>query len=109
MTLQQAGAPERDQKMIRMRVGELALANVILQSGGGQPFEVMQLQASTAYDLMHEQLHKFQVLEYQQFAIGDVNIDITTTPSKEVQSNLSTPRQTKRLKIQRTADIPDSE
>ena len=52
MTLQQAGAPERDQKMNRMRVGELALANVILQSDGGQPFEVMPLQALTADDLM---------------------------------------------------------
>lgn len=109
MTLQQAGAPESVQKMNRMRVGELALANVILQSDGGQPFEVMQLQAITADDLMHEKLHKFQASEYQKFATGDVKMDITTTPSKEVQNHLSTPRQAKRLKIQRTADIADPE
>ena len=109
MTLQQAGAPERVQNMKRIRVGELALANVILQSDGGQPFEVMQLQAITAYDLMHETPHKFQALEYQTFAIGGVKMDITTTQSKAVQNNLSTPRQTTCLKIQRTADIPDSE
>ena len=109
MTLQQAGAPGSVQKMIRMRVGELALANVILQSDGGQPFEVMQLQAITADDLMHEKLHQFQALEYQKFATGDVKMDITTTPSKEVQNHLTTPRQAKRLKMQRTADIPDSE
>lgn len=109
MTLQQAGAPERAQKMIRMCVGELALANVILQSDGGQPFEAMQLQAITADDLMHEQRHKFQALAYQKFATGDAKMGITTTPYKEVQNHVSTPRQTKRLKMQRTADIPDSE
>ena len=109
MTLQQAGAPESVQKMNRMRVGELALANVILQSDGGQPFEVMQLQAITADDLMHEQLHKCQASEYPTFATGDVDMDSTTTPSKEVQNHLSTPRQATRLKTQRTADIPDSE
>ena len=109
MTLQQAGAPGSVQKMNRMRVGELAQANAILQSGGWQPFEVMQLQAITADDLMHAQLHKFQASAYQQFAIGDVKMVITTTPSMEVQNHLSTPRQATRLKIQRTADIPDSE
>lgn len=109
MTLQQAGAPEKVQKMNGMCVGELALANVILQSDGGQPFEVMQRQAITADGLMHEKQHQFQALEYQKFATGDVKMDITTTPSKEVQNNLSTHRQAKRLKNQRTADIPDSE
>lgn len=109
MTLQQAGAPGSVQKMNRMRVGELALAHVILQSDGGEPFEVMQLQAITAYDLMHDKLHKFQALEYQNFATRDVNMDITTTPSKAVQNHLSTPRQANRLKIQRTEAIPDSE
>ena len=34
VTLQQAGAPQRVQTMNRMRVGELVLANVILQSDG---------------------------------------------------------------------------
>lgn len=109
MTLQQAGAPESVQIMNRMRVGELALANVILQSDGGQPFEVMQLQAITADDLMHEQPHKLQASTYQKFATGDVKMNNTATPSKEVQNHLSTPRQAKRLKIQRTAYIPDSE
>ena len=108
MTLQQAGAPASVQKMNRMRVGELALANVILQSDGGQPFEVMQLQAITTDGLMHETPHKCQALEYQQFAIGDVKMDITTTPSKDVQNHVSTPRQAHRLKIPRTANIPDS-
>lgn len=103
MTLQQAGALESVQKMNRRRVGELA------QSDGGQPFEVMQLQAITADDLKHEQLHKCQASAYQNFATGDAKMDITTTPSKDVQDHLSTPRQAKRLKIQRTADIPDSE
>jgi len=69
-----------------MRVGELALANVILQSDGGQPFEVMQLRAITADEMMHEQLHTFQASEYQKFATGSVKMDITTTPSKDVQN-----------------------
>ena len=38
LTLQQAGAPLSVQKMSRMRVAELALASVMLQSDGGQPF-----------------------------------------------------------------------
>ena len=91
-----------------MRVGELALANVILQSDGGQPFEVMQLRAITADDMMHEKLHKFQASEYQKFATGSVKMDITTTPSKDVHNVLSTPRQAKRLKIQNTNEIADS-
>ncbi len=93
MTLQQAGAPGSAQEMNRMIVGELALTNVILQSDGGQPFEVMQLQAITADDLMHDTLQKFQALEYQKCATGGVNMDITATPSKAVQNHLSTPRQ----------------
>ena len=91
--------------MNRIRVGELALANVILQSDGGQPFEVMQLRSITANEQMHEELDKFQASEYQKFAIGSVKMDITTTPSKDVHDLLSTPRQAKRLKIQHTADI----
>ena len=63
-----------------MRVGELALANVILQSDGGQPFEVMQLRAITADERMHEQLHKLQASEYQTFVAGSVKMDNTTTP-----------------------------
>ena len=108
LTLQQAGAPQTVQKMNRMRVGELALANVILQSDGEQPFEVMQLRAITADEMMHEKLHKFQASEYQKFATGSVKMDITTTPSKDVQNLLSTPRQAKRLKIQNTDDIKES-
>ena len=105
--LQQAGAPHIVQKMNRMRVGELAFANVILQSDGGQPFEVMQLRAITADAIMHAKLHKFQASEYQKFATGSVMMDITTTPSKDVQNLLSTPRQAKRLKIHHTTDIAD--
>ena len=93
--------------MNRMRVGELALANVILQSDGGQPCEVMQLRAITADEMMHEKLHKFQASEYQKFATGSVKMDITTTPPKDVHNLLSTPRQAKRLKIRHTADITD--
>ena len=107
VTLQQAGAPQSVQQMNRMRVDELVFANVILQSDGGQPFEVMQLRAITADEMMHEKLHKFQVSEYQKFATGSVKMDITTTPSKDVQNLLSTPREAKRLKIQHTADIAD--
>ena len=107
VTLQQAGAPQTVQEMNRMRVGELALANVILQSNGGQPFEVMQLRAITAEEVMHEKLHRFQASEYQKFATGSVKMDITTTPSKDVQDLLSTPREAKRLKIRHTADIAE--
>ena len=107
VTLQQAGAPQSVQQMNRMRVGELVFANVILQSDGRQPFEVMQLRAITADDMMHEKLHKFQASEYQKFATGSVKMDITTTPSKDVHNVLSTPRQAKRLKIQNTDDIAD--
>ena len=107
VTLQQAGAPQTVQTMNRMRVGELVFANVILQSDGRQPFEVMQLQAITADEMMHEKLHKFQASEYQKFATGSVKMDITTTPSKDVHNVLSTPRQTKRLKIQNTNEIAD--
>ena len=107
VTLQQAGAPQTVQKMNRMRVGELALANVILQSDGKQPFEVMQLRPIIADEMMHEKLHKFQALEYQKFATGSVKLDITTSPSKDVHNLLSTPRKAKRLKIEHTADIGD--
>ena len=107
VTLQQAGAPQTVQKMNRMRVGELALANVILQSDGGQPFEVMQLRVITENEMMHEKLHRFQASEYQKFATGSVKMDITTTPSKDVHDIMSTPRQAKRLKIQHTGDIAD--
>ena len=93
--------------MNRMRVGELALANVISQSDGGQPFEVMQLRPITGEEKMHEKLHTFEAQQYQKFATGSEKMDITTTPSKEVQNLLSTPRQAKRLKIQRTLDIED--
>ena len=86
VTLQQAGAPQSVQQMNRMRVGELAFANVILQSDGGQPFEVMQLRAITADEMMHEKLHKFQASEYQKFATGSVNMDITSTPYNDVQN-----------------------
>ena len=105
MTLQQAGAPQTVQTVNRMRVRELALANVILQSDGGQPFEVMQLQAIAANEVMRDKLHKFQASEYQKFATGSVKMDITTTPSKDVQNLLSTPRAAKRLKIPHVADM----
>ena len=93
--------------MNRMRVGELALTNVIVQSDGGQPFEVMHLRAIAADEIMHGELHKFQVSEYQKFATGSVKMDITTTPSKDVHNLLSTPRQAKRLKVQNTIDMAD--
>ena len=107
VTLQQAGAPQSVQKMNRMRVGELAFANVILQSDGRQPFEVMQLRAITADEMMHEKLHKFQASEYQKFATGSVKMDITASPSEDVHNVLSTPRPSKRLKIQNTKEIAD--
>ena len=90
-----------------MRDGELALTNVIVQSDGGQPFEVMQLRAIMADEMVHGKLHTFQASEYQKFATGSVKMDITTTPSKDVQNLLSTPREAKRLKVQHTADIAD--
>ena len=108
VTLQQAGAPQSVQQMNRMRVGELVSANVILQSDGRQPFEVMQLRAITADDMMHEKLHKFQVKQYQNLATASVKMDITTTPSKEVHDLMSTPRQAKRLRIHNTDEIKES-
>ena len=90
-----------------MRVGELAFANVILQSGGGQPFEVTQLRVITAYEMMHEHIHTPHAPEYQKFDNGSVEMDITTTPCKDVHNVLSTPRQAKRLKIQITTDIAE--
>ena len=107
VTLQQAGAPDNVQTMNRMRKDEVALAKVILQSDGKQPFEVMQLNTPLANAKMHEKLHKFQALEYKKFATSSEEMEITTTPSKHVHDLLSTPRQAKRLKIQHTADIAD--
>ena len=49
--------------MNRMRVGELVLTNVIVQSDGGQPFEVMHLRTIAADEMMHGELHKFQASE----------------------------------------------
>ena len=107
VTLQQAGAPQSVQKMNRMRVGELGFANVILQNDGKQPFEVMQLQVIEAGGVMHEKLHRFQAAEYQKYATGSVQMDITTTPSKNVHDMLSTPQQAKRLKVENTDEIAD--
>ena len=106
VTLQQAGAPTTVQKMNRMRVGELAFANVILQPDGQQPFEVMDLRVITADGTMHEKLHKFQALQYEKFVSGPVHLDITNSPSKDVQTLLATPRQTKRLKVSNTNEMP---
>ena len=78
--------------MNRMSVGELALTNVIVQSDGGQPFEVMRLQAIAGDEMMHAKLRTFQAPEYRKFATGSVKMDITTTPPKVVQNILSTPR-----------------
>ena len=72
--------------MNRMRVNELAMANVILQSDGSQPFEVMQLHTIAENQTMHKKLHKFQASEYQKFATGSVKMDITTIPPKDVQN-----------------------
>ena len=96
---------KRKKKMIRMRDNELAMANIILQSNGQQPFEVMQLQLISENEIMHEKLHKFQATEYQKYVTGSLKMDVTTTPCKDIQNILSTPRQTKRLKIQNTAEI----
>ena len=93
VTLQQAGVPQSVQKLSRMRVDDLALANVILQPDGLQPFEVMQLHEISKNHIMHEKLHKFQAFEYEKFAAGSVKVDITTTPCKHVQDFLSTPRE----------------
>ena len=87
-----------------MRVGELALASVILQDDGSQPFEVMQLRAITADEKQHEKLHRFQTAEYQKFTTGSLKLDIKNEPSSDVQNLLLTPREAKRLKIQHTAD-----
>jgi hypothetical protein len=104
MTLQQAGAPQTVQKMNRMRVRELAMASVILQSDGGQPFEVMQLRVLTDNELQHEKLHKFQAAEYQKYMTSALKLEVTKRPSDDVQKLLQTPRETKRLKLQLTAD-----
>ena len=72
VTLQKAGAPETVQTMNRMRVSELVLANVILQSDGKHPLEVLHLRVITANEHTHEKLHKFQTSQYQKFATGSV-------------------------------------
>ena len=110
VTLQQAGAPQSVQKMNRMRKGELAFANVILQNNGEQPFEVMQLNVITGEQTMqmHEKLHKFEVLEYQKFVTGSRKMDITNSPSRDVHDLLSTPRAAKRLKVQSTDEMLDT-
>ena len=105
VTLQQAGAPQTVQTMNRMRVGELALANVILQSDGKQPFEVMLVRAITAEETYHEKLHKFEASEYQKLVTGSNHVEIMTTPCKKVQELLSTPRDRKRLRVQTTNDM----
>ena len=56
---------------------------------------------------MHEKIHKFEAAAYLKFASGSVQMDITTTPSQEVQDLLSTPKAAKRLKISHTAEIAD--
>ncbi len=104
MTLQQAGAPQTVQRLNRMRVGELAVACVILQSDGSQPFEVMQLNVITDNVVQHEKLYKFQAAEYQKFIRSRLQLDVASKPSRDVQQLLLTPRETKRLKVQHTAD-----
>ena len=93
--------------MIRMRIDDVVLANVIVQSDGKQPFEVMQLQVITSEQEMHQKLHKFEASQYQKFATGSETMDVTNTPSREAQDLFSTPRQPKRLKIQHTLEIED--
>ena len=93
--------------MIGMRDNELAMANIILQSNGQQPFEVMQLQLISENETMHEKLHKFQAIEYQKYVTGSQKMDVTTTPCKDIQHILSTPRQTKRLKVHNTEEIKE--
>ena len=90
--------------MNRMRLGELAMASVILQSDGGQPFEVMQLRVLTDNELQHEKLHTFQAAEYQKYMTSALKLEVTKRPSDDVQKLLQTPRETKRLKLQLTAD-----
>ena len=108
VTLQQAGDPQTVQTIIRMRVGELALANVILQSNGKQPFEILQVRAIGENAMMHEKLHKYQTSEYQKFVIGSVPMDIMKTPCKPVRDLLATPRDRKRLKVQKTEEISET-
>ena len=105
VTLQQAGAPQTVQTMNRLRVGELALANVILQSNGKQPFEVMLVRAITAEETHHEKLHKFEASEYQKLVTGSNHVEIMTTTSKKVQELLTTPRDRKRLRVQNTNEM----
>ncbi len=87
-----------------MRVGELAVACVILQSDGSQPFEVMQLNVITDNVVQHEKLYKFQAAEYQKFIRSRLQLDVAGKPSRDVQQLLLTPRESKRLKVQHTAD-----
>ena len=100
--LQQAGIPSTVQKLNRMCVDDLAFANVMLQSNGNPPFEVLQLQVVRDQKLMHEKLHKYQASQYVQFATGEVKTDITNSPCTLVQDILATPRPTKRLKVRTT-------
>ena len=90
--------------MNRLRIGELALASVILQNDGEQLLEVMHLRVITDNQVQHERLHKFQAAEYLKFIGGGMQLDITNKPSPGVRQMLESPRKTKRLKVQHTAD-----
>ena len=105
VNLQQAGAPSTVQTFNRMRVNELVLANVILQNDGKHPLEVMQLRMITANQQTHEQLHRYQVNQYKKCVTGSVPMEIMTTPCKDVQELLATPRDRKRLKVQHTNEM----
>ena len=70
----------------------------------------MQLRAITAdqHKGSLAKLHKFEASEYQKFATGSTKMNITNSPSKDVQNILSTPREHKRLKVQHTADMEET-
>ena len=106
MELQQAEVPHTVQKMNRMRVGGLAQACVILQSDGGQPFEIMQLHVITENEVQHEKLPTCQAAEYQKFTRSSQQLDIKKRPPPEMQKIVQdTPRKAKRLKVEDINDV----
>ena len=106
-TLQQAGAPQTVQKLIRTNVGDVVLAFIGLQSDGNQPFEVQQMRSLSANASQFEKLFKFQVNEYQKWISDSKQIVDEKRPCADIQDLLNAPVERKRLRLQKTSDGKD--
>ena len=106
-TLQQAGAPQTVQKLIRTNVGDVVLAFIGLQSDDNQPFEVQQMRSLSANASQFEKLFKFQVNEYQKWISDSKQIVDEKRPCADIQDLLNAPVERKRLRLQKTSDGKD--